>query len=264
MYGSALIVVHSALVAATATGTPPKPVVQIPFASSLAPTGASVRYRRGGSATYFDTRANRIVTVGAHTPRFVATAAKRWGAGAGLLLERGSANLLLDSSFEVDLAPWTFGKQVVKHAGVGVHGGHGLTVNGPATLTHRAIPLKTPPSQHDYIVSIYVRRRDTAAVQPNDVRCYLKSDAHEIGPRPPSAPERLGGVFQEGLPPAEEDRGIDAMLLTQVRHRDPMDQVAAKDGGLLLGRGRPSLLRHGQDLLCGDTLTGCEALSNPV
>ena len=54
------------------------------------------------------------------------------------------------------------------------------------------------------------------------------------------------GVLEELLLPAIEHRGVDAVLVTEVRDRGLFEEMEPKDGGLLLGTGAlPRLLGHG-------------------
>src|SRR3954447_14330343 len=59
--------------------------------------------------------------------------------------------------------------------------------------------------------------------------------------------ERGRGVLEELLLPAVEHRGVDAVLVTQVRNRGVLEEVKPQDGHLLLGREALSgLLGHGR------------------
>src|SRR3954471_6314457 len=59
--------------------------------------------------------------------------------------------------------------------------------------------------------------------------------------------ERRGGVLEELLLPAVEHRGVDAVLVTQIRDRGVFEEVKPQDGYLLLGREALSgLLGHGR------------------
>src|SRR5262245_59866100 len=54
-------------------------------------------------------------------------------------------------------------------------------------------------------------------------------------------------VLEELLLPAVEHRGVDAVLVTQIRDRDVLQEMKPKDGDLLLGReSLASLLGHGR------------------
>ncbi|MDD5705143.1 MAG: FlgD immunoglobulin-like domain containing protein [Kiritimatiellae bacterium] len=152
-------------------------VFSAPLDASLAATGGVLRFTRPGEATYFDAGKQRIVTAPADVPRFLTVPGgeKRWGAPAGLLLEGATVNLLTDSSFEIADAPsaWTFTGAVTREAKVGVHGEHGLTIKGPAKVTH--LPVKVlifPHRRCTYLLSLYVRRKDGAAIGPNAIRCF--------------------------------------------------------------------------------------------
>src|SRR4051794_21642749 len=55
------------------------------------------------------------------------------------------------------------------------------------------------------------------------------------------------GVLEELLLPAVEHRGVDAVLVTQIRDRGVLEEVKPQDGHLLLGREALSgLLGHGR------------------
>ena len=153
-----------------------KPVICVPFASSLEAEGTSLSFGRKSEATYFDIKSTRIVTVPAGEPRFVPAPPKPWGAARGLLLEVQATNLLLNSSFEGEPAPWRFTGKVEKAKDAGIHGDCALSVTGRATLTHKPISLKTPPSHNQYILSIYVRRRDGGTMSKNEVQCVAESE----------------------------------------------------------------------------------------
>src|SRR5947209_10039305 len=59
--------------------------------------------------------------------------------------------------------------------------------------------------------------------------------------------ERGGGVLEELLLPAVEHRGVDAVLVTQIRNRGVFEEVKPQDGHLLLGREALSgFLGHGR------------------
>src|SRR5258708_26622925 len=56
-----------------------------------------------------------------------------------------------------------------------------------------------------------------------------------------------GGVLEELLLPAVEHRGVDAVLVTEIRNRGVFEEVKPQDGHLLLGREALSgLLGHGR------------------
>src|SRR3954452_13130131 len=59
--------------------------------------------------------------------------------------------------------------------------------------------------------------------------------------------ERGRGVLEELLLPAVEHRGVDAVLVTEIRDRGVFEEVKPQDGHLLLGReALSSLLGHGR------------------
>lgn len=158
--------------ASGATGLPVR-VFGASFASSLDADGGRVSFARASEASFFDIRTNRIVTVPADQPRFVGAAdkGKPWGFPAGVFLEGPTRNLLLDSSFEGALTNWTFEGRIAREADVRVHGDHGLTVEGPATLTHQPVQVRIFPERCTYLLSLYVRRADGSDMSPHDVVC---------------------------------------------------------------------------------------------
>jgi hypothetical protein len=154
--------------------------VKIPFASSLAAdNGAVLKFSRPGEAMYFDVNTNRIITVPANTPRFVAGEKKSWGSSGGIFLECETENLLSDSSFEGDLAAWSFTGKVEKRKGAGIHGENGLAITGSTTITHKGLALKTAPAFSDYSLSIYVRRVDGNEVADDEIQYNILLDGKE-------------------------------------------------------------------------------------
>ncbi len=156
----------------------PKTVVKVLFGSSLEADKAILGFSRPGGATYFDINTNRIVAVPKNIPRFVEVAEKNlWGVNKGILLECGAENLLLDSSFEGNLSPWTFQGNVKQQKTIGIHGKHALKVIGPASITYKPISLKTIPAIASiYIASIYIRRIDGASINKGDIQCIAKPE----------------------------------------------------------------------------------------
>src|SRR4051812_38698394 len=55
------------------------------------------------------------------------------------------------------------------------------------------------------------------------------------------------GVLEELLPPAVEHRGVDAVLVTEIRNRGVFEEVKPQNGHLLVGReALAGLLGHGK------------------